>query len=100
MAIAIDGQKCPDSGIAISRMTRLLPSISVSLLSLCWKSPASLLLLLLLLLLPRSSEPPLADIFLEQCRQRSLDPEDQYDRQDVVCECRYIKGHVGECEGY
>lgn len=45
------------------------------------------------------SEPRLAAELLEQCRQRSLDLEDQYDGQDVVGNRRYVSGHVGEDKG-
>ena len=79
VAGSADGQKVPGFGIILSLMSRPLPSLSVSLLLLCCRNASPS---------PRPSEPPLAAIFLEQCRQRSLDFEDQYHGQEMVCKHR------------
>lgn len=83
-----DGHSIPAFGAAPSLTSRPpIPSLSVSPLSLRRRDPPSSLS-------PRGSEPALAAVFLEQCRQRSLDAEDQQHGQDVVCARVYGGGHV------
>ena len=68
--VTTGSKRAPGFGIHLSLMSRPRPSLSVSLAFSCRMNPS---------LSSRPSEPPLAAILLEQCRQRSLDFEDQYD---------------------
>ena len=67
---SMDGKMVRDIGFMRSLISRPAPLLSISLLLLGWSSSP---------MFPPPSERRSAAMFLEQCRQRSLRREDQYD---------------------